>query len=517
MASATFSEAPARNAEPSVSAVALASVAGGLIAFGAFAAAAMSRNGWVFEYPLDDVYIHLSMAGQIARGGYGVNAGELASASSSPLYPLLLVPFSDTPLQRWLPLLWNIAALVAATALLGAAMARAGLGRAGLVLAALAPLALSMYLTAFTGMENMAHGAASLAIVLGLWHFVETGRIGVLLIAGTFLAPAFRLEGLALGLASGGVVALLGRPVAGLALAALTLVPVALFSGFLLSLGLDPLPNSVVAKLGDTGGSGMAGKFALNVQSYGGRYLFALAAVLTLTGAAMLPSDRGRGLFGLAVAAAAFAHLLFGATGWMDRYENYAVIAAVASLALLFTGFAPAIRITVLACVLVGGVFTYARYALPVYAWNPKAIAAQHGEMARFAKDFVRAPVAVNDIGYVAWRNPHYVLDLWGLASSEALAIRATGADAGWAGPLAEAKDVSVAMIYDSWVGEAVPSSWLRLGTLHLDVPDAFLGGPDVAFYATDPVHSERLRAALADWEKGLPERASFTYSKVGP
>ena len=65
------------------SASALAGVAGALVVFAAFLAVAMSRNGWSFEYPLDDVYIHLAMAEQIAAGGYGVNAGEFASAASS--------------------------------------------------------------------------------------------------------------------------------------------------------------------------------------------------------------------------------------------------------------------------------------------------------------------------------------------------------------------------------------------------------------------------------------------------
>ncbi len=40
------------------------------------------RRAGVFEYPLDDVYIHLAMASGIARGTYGVNPGEAASAAS---------------------------------------------------------------------------------------------------------------------------------------------------------------------------------------------------------------------------------------------------------------------------------------------------------------------------------------------------------------------------------------------------------------------------------------------------
>ena len=36
----------------------------------------------VFEYPLDDVYIHLAMAEGISQGTYGVNPGVAASAAS---------------------------------------------------------------------------------------------------------------------------------------------------------------------------------------------------------------------------------------------------------------------------------------------------------------------------------------------------------------------------------------------------------------------------------------------------
>ena len=495
-------------------AFAAAGVLGGLIAFGAMMAIAMSRNGWVFEYPLDDVYIHLAMAEQIASGGYGVNAGEFASAASSPLYPLLLTPLAEHPIQRWWPLLWNILALSVASALFGIALARAGFGRTGIVLAAAAPLALSTYVTAFTGMENMAHAAASLAIVLGLWRFIEVGRIGGLLVAGIFMASAFRIEAVALGLAAGGVVAILGGVRAGVGLMALAILPVAVFAAFLVALGLEPLPNSVLAKLGDMGPAGPLDKFAANANAYGGRYLFGLSLVVLCVGAATLTRDRRRGYFALAISAAGLAHLAFGSTGWMDRYETYANISLVAALALMLSTAAPWFRTLAVSAALLGGFVTYARYALPVYAWNPAAISAQQGQMARFAKDFVKGPVAVNDIGYAAWHNPDYVLDLWGLASAEALSVRAADPSQGWAGPLTVKHGAALAMIYDRWLSDAVPSGWRRRGTLHLDVPSAFLGDREVAFYATDPVHSRSLTDALGLWESALPERARFEFAE---
>ena len=506
----TISDAREIHGDHSERQAALAGMAGAFAAFAGLTLLAAARNGWAFEYPLDDVYIHLAMAEQIADGGYGINAGEAASASSSPLYPFLLAPLADTPVQRWLPLAWNLVALAVASGLFGLALVWAGLGRAAVFLAALGPLALATYVTAFTGMENMIHVAASLAVVLGLWRFLTTGRIGGLLVAGIAFAPAIRFEGIALALAASGLVVLSGRARSGVALALLALAPLLIFAGLLSMHGMEPLPNSVMAKLGDTGAGGPFSRFLTNSATYGGRFLLGLSLVLFLIGLATLNRDRPTGLFALAVASAGLAHLLFGSVGWMDRYETYATVSLVAALALALRHAAFAVRATAVTVALLAGAVTYGPYALSVYAWNPAAISAQHGEMSRLAKDFVRAPVAVNDIGYVAWRNPHYVLDLWGLASPRALEVRTGDPGQGWAGPLAEDRGVILAMIYDAWLGDAVPEDWHPLGTLHLDVPNAFLGGAEVAFYATDASASDELRAAIAEWRKDLHERARF-------
>lgn len=476
--------------------------------FAALVLAAIWRGAGGFEYPLDDVYIHLAMAREIARGGYGVNPGEPASAASSPLWPYLLTPFAESAAQRWWPLVWNIAALGIAAALFARVLNAARFGRMALPFAVLAPVALNMHVVAFSGMENMAQGAAGLGIVLGLWTYVETGRVGWLLVAGILLAPALRLESLAPALAASGVVLLLGRKPAGIALGLIALAPVAGFAAYLLSIGLDPLPNSVMAKLSDQP-DGPGARLAANTASYGGRYLLGLSATVALVALAIWRRDRRRGLFGLAIAATGMAHLGFGATGWLDRYENYAVLALAAALALLLAEALMAVKSAVMALVLAGGLATYLPY-LPNNMANLRAIQLQHREMARFARE-AGVPVAVNDLGYVAWAGGGYVLDLWGLASKEALDIRVGDPDPGWAAALADAKGVRLAMIYDGWLGAAVGPDWVRLGALVIDDPrGAFLGGRAVAFYATDPAAETALRAGLGAWAAGLPEGARW-------
>ena len=491
-------------------------VAAALLTFAIFVGVAIWQNAGVFEYPLDDVYIHLAMAEQIANGGYGINAGEVASASSSPIWPFLLAPFSGTVLERWIPLVLNVIALVAAAALFGRILGEARLGRAGAFFAVLAPFALGMYTVAYSGMENMAHGAASLAIILGLWLYVETGRIGWLLVLGVILAPAFRIEGLALALVAAALVIRLGRLPAGLGLIVIGLAPVVGFVVFLLSLGLEPLPSSVTAKLAETGGGNVIGKFLGNSGTYGGRLLLVLSVMLALVSLVFWNRDIRRAYFGLGIAAAGLAHLAFGSVGWLDRYETYAVFSVAAALALLASDQSRWVRSALMGLILLAGVLTYAPY-VPNNLANMRAIHLQHAEMSRFAKDHVQAPVAVSDLGYVAWRNPDYVLDFWGLATPEALTLRLSDECDGWMDRLADDRNVQVAMIYDRLFVCDLADTWVPLGSLWLEDPGRpFLGGPEVAFYARTPDVARSLANGLRDWAETLPAGARFDFDGGG-
>ena len=143
-----------------------------LIAFGALQLAAMWKIGFAFEYPLDDPYIHLAMASEISKDGYGVNSGEIASAASSALFPLLLTPFADTDFQRFLPLIWNVIGLVLTAWIVGKTIIWSGLrGAAAVILAISTPVFLGSVSTSYAGMEHSLHAAASVAIVYGLARF----------------------------------------------------------------------------------------------------------------------------------------------------------------------------------------------------------------------------------------------------------------------------------------------------------------------------------------------------------
>jgi hypothetical protein len=129
--------------------------------------------------------------------------------------------------------------------------------------------------------------------------------------------------------------------------------------------------------------------------------------------------------------------------------------------------------------------------------------------MHRFVADYLRMPVAVNDLGFVSYANPDYVLDLWGLGSEAAREARARRDGPAWMESLALQKGVVVAMVYASWFPD-IPASWRRIGVLDIRDKLRSVSDSQVAFYLTDPAAETRVRAALVAWSSTLPKKAVF-------
>jgi hypothetical protein len=130
----------------------------------------------------------------------------------------------------------------------------------------------------------------------------------------------------------------------------------------------------------------------------------------------------------------------------------------------------------------------------------------QQYQMHRLITEELREPVAVNDLGHVAYANPYRVVDLWGLGDHGARRLRAAG-EPGWLGELMDERGVSIAMVYSSWFGDDLPADWILVGRMRN--PD-LQGGPaedTVDLYATDDAAARRLREALERFEPSDPDR----------
>ena len=309
---------------------------------------AAEQAGEVFQYPLDGANMRLASDKQTAGGGFAGDTGGSGLAASSPLYLLLLQLAPGTELQRLLPLIWNVIGLVLAAGVWGVLLLESGLAqaapRASLALAALAPTALNMPGVALSGTEHTLHIAASLAIVLGLFRFVRSGRLGATLMLAILLAPLLRPEALAMVVLSGCVVAAFASWRQALALMPLGLLPLIGFAAFGGAPGMSVLPTWAGGNMtGDitAAGSGfdlIAANFVSNIRADAGQALLALSILAIVASSVLRVTGDQRRLvitMGLFAGGTGLAQLLFGQTGWLNSSAAYATSSVVATLLML--------------------------------------------------------------------------------------------------------------------------------------------------------------------------------------
>jgi hypothetical protein len=207
---------------------------------------------------------------------------------------------------------------------------RMSLGRQTLALAALV-LFTPFFGIGTLGMEHTLHVLLTLLFLYDLEDDTSpTWRIAVV----TALMVGTRYEGLFL---AGPAFLLLllrpGRRMAGAAVAAASVLPVALYSWMSLSHHGYWLPNSVALKGLSTQGMTTASRInaafiAMVVNAIRGYYLsFLLAGTAALALAIRRPHRRRSETLGLLVIAGV-THLVFADLGWAYRYEAYLIAAA---------------------------------------------------------------------------------------------------------------------------------------------------------------------------------------------
>jgi hypothetical protein len=476
-------------------------------------------NGWIY-YTLDDPYIHLALSERIARLQYGINPGEAAAPSSSILWPLLLAPFAGFSWHALVPLVINLAALTATAALLYRLIQRAlGGEHPGLsaLLAILIAWCGGTLPLVFTGMEHSLHLSVALATVLGLAILVEEGALRPWLPAALIAAPLVRYEAAALSLIAIAAIWISGRRRAAVATAALCALPLTAFTLFLISQGLAPLPGSVLAKAHealDPGGSLMASL----IKTVNFRVAQADERDLLLPFSAMLVAAavlRQRVWIAAVLCAAALLHFAFGLL--TERYVVY--LRSLLLLGLAY-GLGPQLltlarrhgAAAVAALLLVASaplLFESARAIsrLPASAQDIRLLQAQ---ARRFVMEEWQGPVAVNDLGQASYRNPHYVLDLWGLGSEEARRARRAGGE-GWAGPLLAARDIRLALVFDSWLRSAIPAEWVPIGILRIDPEVVTHMKEGMSFYA-HPGAADEAACRMARFAATLPAGVRFHF-----
>lgn len=507
-----------------------------------------------FTYTLDDPYIHLALAENLARSGhYGLNLEEYASPSSSIIWPFLLVPFFAVGLPVYGPLILNIlfasAALLVIHRIVLAATSPAGdaappLRWAGTLFIFFAANGFGVV---FTGMEHTLHMLVTAMIIYfvnsmmtdaGKGGAAQPGYGDVLLMACIVLSPLVRFEGLAISAFAIAMLIVLGKSRVALVSALLIAVSLGLYFHTMTALDLPWLPSSVLVKsmaAADVASQGdLIGRLhgaalnalntvAENLSNAEGRMLFFIAALIAVQAIYTHRfSERVSAAYVIGVLGVIALHFAFGRFGWYGRYQCYVFVFAVGAVLHLFSGRlfgpqAPSRRQGLLYGVAALLVLATLGFQQTFYPLMTTPIAAQNiYEQQRQMHEFVtrhwKGPVAVNDIGYVTFENDGYVLDLWGLGSEEARRLR-QARDLDMLHKLTAKHGVHLAMIYEEAFSNIIPADWRKVADLRLSARAITPAYDRVSFFVfdLDQAACSHVTAELMEFARTLPRPENLT------
>jgi len=514
---------------------------------GLLSAAIVRANGGSFTYVIDDPYIHLTIARNLAQhASYGIVPGVYESASSSPGWVTLLAGLIKVApgTAVWLPLALNLLAGGAVLALVLRSQRflfnlESPLVRG--VAYVLLPLAMFLPGLVLVGMEHTLHALLAVAVLLMLARALRrplSGRELAAAAALSLLAGAVRYE--TLFLAGGATLALLlvpsapgGESAHGLVRRALArlrrrdvwafLLPPLLVTALLAAINLHngqyALPNSVLAKSGLGAGQGLVGWVPSAVAVGQTAISDLLMGVLLLAGVGYLAVRRLRGLesgLWLAWLVAAVLHMMYAKFGWYDRYQGYLVITgmwlALRSLSELGPIRRQRAALLVLALLVAAPGF---KFATEADAANQAHLIYQHQyAMGSFlGAEYEGQTVMVNDIGEVSWRHAGGLDDIWALGSYDVLhAYRTSTMGPAFVERLAARDRVQVVAIWGA-LGHYIPPSFVevaRWSTSGTHRPDA---DNDIVFYAPSPAQASSLAQRMRDFAGRLPAGIEVLWS----
>ena len=480
---------------------------------------------------MDDAYIQLRMAENLLKGHYGINLNEPSSPSSSILWIFLLAPFAQLSFSNYIVLIINTLCAAGTlflfwkvlTTIFNSEPENKKTNVAITWILILLIFATNLISLVFIGMEHSLQVFLVTMIICGLFHEIEQNKVEWWLLTAIVAAPLIRYENFAISLIAIIYLFFRGYYKKSFIVAGLIILLFGSFTIFLMNLKLSPLPTSVKFKLSTNSVTADDEPFTFFIE----RFTEDPRALLLLIGMIFISyfsffkkAAKKKKLLGYMVSLGILLHLLVGKYDSFNRYEIYIYIVAILTVLYLYKDMIQKMvsenkiikagLFLSLAVILLFSPYIKATILTPIASNN---IYEQQYQMHRFAVDYYKRPVAVNDLGYVAFRNNNYVLDLWGLSSSDALKYRASETSSDWMNKIAKDHNVKFAMIYDEWFDD-IPGRWKKLGKLELGKLKVTPSLSSVSFYALDEPAFTTVQNELHKFVNTLPAGCKFVFTK---
>ncbi|GAC1418117.1 MAG: hypothetical protein NVSMB67_05310 [Flavisolibacter sp.] len=501
-----------------------------------------------FIYPLDDTFIHMQLARNLAlHHTWGINIGQFSAASSSLLYTVLLaVLFFLFGVHTVIPFVINCVAVIVLLAVLQQWLIRQAVQFKG----QLVILGLVIFLTPFATliMSGMEHTLQCLFSFLFITHFsdwlikadnkIQWPVLPWNILLYGLLNVAIRYEGLFV-IASAALILLLRRDIRNsLILVIISLIPLILFGVYSITHGGFFLPNSVLIKSDNLPGSLFGAiKFLSNILiekltfSRAGIAPLAMQRILILLPLCYfafrnnLKTNASYTIILMMVFGYTLLHMTLAATGWFYRYEAYLVMLGVLIISFFVIKFCRADQLFPLrlsqAFVFVLVFFLGFPIILRSATAFSKSVASciniydQQYQMARFCKsNYDSKVIAANDIGALSFYTNDTILDLWGLADNQVARSRKGNYwTAGFLDSQVQNNHASIAIVYDKWFSDSLLKRWNKVASWQI-INNVVCGDSIVSFYAMDSIKQIKLKQNLVNFQNKLPPTVKVIYSK---
>lgn len=497
-----------------------------------------------FVYPIDDVYIHMAVAKNLAgHGVWGITPYAFSCSTSSILWPLVLAAFYLFlgPVEL-VPLALNV--LVAALALLvvHVLLTKWRLPGGYVLFALLGVFFLTPFpALIFTGMEHSLQVVASILLVYFAAEEIvrekdqSSGASLTWLYIFAALSTLIRYEGLFLVLPICVLLFIRRRWRDSVSVGLSAVLPVIVYGAASASQGWFWLPNSVFLK-GNIPSAFRAEGIASSV--YGTfrwmprsahilSLLVALAVLLVLWLHQEKRFWKRSSVMIVIVMVATVLHLRFAGLGWFSRYEAYLValgifVGAVAGFEYTRVPPGPAaysnasVLLKIAAGLLIlyplGPLWTRARYAL----WRiPRASRNNYEQFYQaglFLKQYYRdAPVVMADIGEASFLGDTRLQDLQGLGSIDVARERIKGfLSADQIDQLTKTAGVKIGILPEELFRngniafDGLPAKWTRVGQWTIS-NNVVSDDETLSFFAVNPQEKHRLIDCLRQFGERLP------------
>ena len=487
-----------------------------------------------YIYPLDDAYIHLSMAKNFAEfGTWGITKYEFSSTSSSPFFTLLLSflikIFGN---YQYIPIILNSVAALALIYTLHRILKDKKILIYGIFLTAIVWL-MPMHTMILMGMEHVLHALTLVICLLFFKKYFEnkSPKYFYFLLIFAFLAVGFRYESLFF-IFFMCVLLFFNKKeyLQSIVLGLVALLPVIIYGFISLSKGSFFLPNSLVLK--GNMNDGVFG-FLRRVAGNGYRALSLLPFVILLILQLWVQKKENlknyfsKNAFQIVIFLGFGVHLCFANFGWLVRYEAYLLvvlmIAIIPSIEWVFNQPKNIYKISFFIILLVPlnlRLITMLKYEKIA----SKNIFDQQIQMANFLRQYYNdSKVVANDIGAISYFTNIHLLDTYGLGSIEVAKIRKT--DFGkfnqnnpilrnYVENYATTEKYDIAVGYDSWL--KMPEKFKFAGDWTMQ-NNYICGSPKVSFYTVKPENLETLIQQLNQFKKEMPVEVSVNISSSAP